>query len=224
MKRHMTVWTTGILLCAVVPAGCDRMGDTVSDAFAQGETPEAGDRLKQQLGDIPTELDTTAATRLSAAFRAASARALPAVVQIRTVALTDAPAAGFFPGMRQESGPQRTQGTGSGFVFDPRGYILTNNHVVRNALSVQVSMLDGNEYQAEVIGTDISTDIAVIKIDPDKIGVWGNSAGGHLVSLLGTSGDISDLEGENGSSGYSRSPLVYAAAGAADRPVADSGP
>ncbi|HEX3871560.1 MAG TPA: alpha/beta hydrolase [Pirellulales bacterium] len=41
------------------------------------------------------------------------------------------------------------------------------------------------------------------KIDPDHIGVWGNSAGGHLVSLLGTSGEVAALEGDNGSIGYS---------------------
>lgn len=166
MKLHKRMWATGLLLSALAFAGCDRMTETVSDAFAQGDTPEAQNRLEQQLGDIPTQLDTTAATRLSAAFRAASARALPAVVQIRTVALTEAPAAGFFPGFQQESGPQRTQGTGSGFIFDPRGYILTNNHVVRNAVSVQVSMLDGQEFQAEVVGSDISTDVAVIRIEP----------------------------------------------------------
>jgi acetyl esterase/lipase len=40
-------------------------------------------------------------------------------------------------------------------------------------------------------------------IDPDKIGVWGSSAGGHLVSLLGTSGDVKDVEGENGTPGVS---------------------
>jgi serine protease Do len=162
MNRQLLVGG-GLLL--VMTAGCDRMNQTVNDALSQGGTIEAQDRLEQQLGEIPAELDTTTAARLSGAFRAAAARALPAVVQIRTVALTDAPAGSMFPGFRQESGPQRTQGTGSGFIFDPRGYILTNNHVVRNALSVQVSMLDGNEYSAEVIGTDVSTDIAVIKID-----------------------------------------------------------
>ncbi len=40
-------------------------------------------------------------------------------------------------------------------------------------------------------------------LDPDRIGVWGSSAGGHLVSLLGTSGDVKDLEGDNGSPGHS---------------------
>jgi serine protease Do len=168
MRRYRRALAGGALLMAVGLAGCEQMNRTVEDALAQDPPAEARDRLQQQLGDIPTELDTTAATRLSAAFRAASARALPAVVQIRTVAVTDAPAQGFFPGFRQESGPQRTQGTGSGFIFDPRGYILTNNHVVRNAISVQVSMLDGNEYNAEVIGTDINTDIAVIRIDPGE--------------------------------------------------------
>jgi acetyl esterase/lipase len=44
---------------------------------------------------------------------------------------------------------------------------------------------------------------ATYHIDPDRIAVWGGSAGGHLVSLLGTSGDVADLEGNNGNSGYS---------------------
>jgi serine protease Do len=165
MKRHILALVGGGLLFGVGITGCERMNQTVNDALAQDGPAETRNRLEQQLGEIPTELDTTAASRLSGAFRAAAARALPAVVQIRTVAVMDAPMANIFPGFRQEGAPQRTQGTGSGFVFDGRGYILTNNHVVRNALSVQVSMLDGTEYNAEVIGTDVSTDLAVIKID-----------------------------------------------------------
>ncbi|MBI1903580.1 MAG: alpha/beta hydrolase [Planctomycetia bacterium] len=49
----------------------------------------------------------------------------------------------------------------------------------------------------------IRASATTLKIDPDRIGVWGSSAGGHLVSLLGTSGDVKELEGENGSAGYS---------------------
>ena len=99
MERQMRMMGIGVLLVAAVLAGCEEMGRTVNDALAQGDDPiETQDRLEQQLGDIPTVLDTTAAARLSGAFRAASARALPAVVQIRTVALTEVPT-GFMPGV-----------------------------------------------------------------------------------------------------------------------------
>ena len=114
----------GLMLGVVGLAGCDEMSRSVNGALTQSDEPiETQDRLEQQLGDIPATLDTTATTALSGAFRAASARALPAVVQIRTVAVTEAPG-GFIPGLQQqELRPQRTQGSGSGFVFDSRGAI-----------------------------------------------------------------------------------------------------
>jgi serine protease Do len=166
MGRQMRL---GAGVCSVIAslalAGCDDIDRAVTDALAQGDPPlEAQSRLEQQLGDLPATFDTTAAARLSGAFRAASARALPAVVQIRTVAVTEVPT-GFFPGSQRETVPQRTQGTGSGFLFDERGYILTNNHVVQNALSVYVALLDGREFTAQVVGRDPSTDVAVIRID-----------------------------------------------------------
>ncbi|MGH7465734.1 MAG: trypsin-like peptidase domain-containing protein, partial [Longimicrobiales bacterium] len=164
MERQMRMLGTGVLLSAVVLAGCDEMSRSVNEALAQDDAPiETQDRLEEQLGEVPGALDTTAAARLSGAFRAASARALPAVVQIRTVAVADVPVG--FPGFQQEAPQQRTQGTGSGFVFDERGYIMTNHHVVQNALSVNVAMLDGREYTAQVIGSDPNTDVGVIRID-----------------------------------------------------------
>jgi serine protease Do len=166
MERQMRLLGMGVLLATVGVAGCDEMSRSVNGALSRSDAPiETQDRLEQQLGDIPATLDTTAASALSGAFRAASARALPAVVQIRTVAVTEAPM-GFIPGLQQERRPQRTQGTGSGFVFDERGYILTNHHVVQNAVTVNVAMLDGREYTAEVMGSDPNTDVAVIRIEP----------------------------------------------------------
>jgi S1-C subfamily serine protease len=53
---------------------------------------------------------------------------------------------------------------GSGFVYDNKGHIITNNHVVGNAKIVDVTLVDGNRYTANVIGTDIFNDIAVIEI------------------------------------------------------------
>lgn len=58
-------------------------------------------------------------------------------------------------------------GVGSGFVFDKRGHIITNAHVVDKAQKIAVTFLDGRSYNAEVVGYDIYTDIAVIKVNSD---------------------------------------------------------
>jgi S1-C subfamily serine protease len=58
-------------------------------------------------------------------------------------------------------------GVGSGFVFDKKGHIITNEHVVKNADKVVVTFLDGRSYNAEIIGTDEYTDLAVIKVNAD---------------------------------------------------------
>jgi S1-C subfamily serine protease len=65
--------------------------------------------------------------------------------------------------------PLESQSTrlGSGFVFDNQGHIITNYHVVGNAKTVDVAFVDGNSYNAKVIGTDPSSDIAVIQITDD---------------------------------------------------------
>lgn len=62
-----------------------------------------------------------------------------------------------------------TGGVGSGFVFDKKGHIITNQHVIKNANKVVVTFLDGRSYNADVIGTDEYTDIAVIKVNADLV-------------------------------------------------------
>ena len=62
-------------------------------------------------------------------------------------------------------GEQQASGQGSGFVFDADGHIVTNHHVVDGAQSVSVRFWDGSTYDATVVGTDPSTDLAVIKVD-----------------------------------------------------------
>src|SRR5689334_10751916 len=54
---------------------------------------------------------------------------------------------------------------GSGFIIDPAGYIVTNNHVVDGARDVSVTLTDGDKYKAKVIGRDSKTDLALLKID-----------------------------------------------------------
>jgi serine protease Do len=63
---------------------------------------------------------------------------------------------------------QYTTGQGSGFLISDDGYIMTNNHVVGDADRVEVQLLDGREFDAEIIGSDPSTDVALIKIETNE--------------------------------------------------------
>src|SRR5205807_9839491 len=67
---------------------------------------------------------------------------------------------------------------GSGFVIDPAGYIVTNNHVIADADEITVILSDDTNLKAEVIGRDTKTDVAVLKVKTDKplVGLtWGDS-------------------------------------------------
>ena len=68
-------------------------------------------------------------------------------------------------GEGEDSHPNGGMAMGSGFIISADGYAVTNNHVVKDADQVSVTMKDGTEYKAEVIGTDPKTDLALIKID-----------------------------------------------------------
>jgi len=73
---------------------------------------------------------------------------------------------------------QRGSAVGSGFIIDPQGYIVTNHHVVANATSVTVTLHDETEYEAEVVGLDQRTDLALLKIEAgDALPsvAWGDS-------------------------------------------------
>ena len=102
-----------------------------------------------------------------------------------------------------------TGGIGSGFVFDKKGHVITNAHVVKNAAKVVVTFLDGRSYNAEIVGIDEYTDIAVIKVNADlsllhplSLGDSSNLRVGEQIAAIGnpfglsgsmTSGIVSQL-------------------------------
>jgi serine protease Do len=77
----------------------------------------------------------------------------------------------FFEKQQREGGeppPRRMSSLGSGFVVDPTGFVVTNNHVIEGAEEIEVNFPDGRNLKATVIGRDSKTDLAVLKVEPDQ--------------------------------------------------------
>ena len=155
--------TIGVVIGTIVSGGVKATGEAQKSAALVIPDPVA---LSNQFSQIAATID-------------------PAVVNINTEATVDASAArgrggnngqpadpfdffNFFgvPGAPDQ--PDRnfkSRGTGTGFIVDKAGYILTNHHVVEKAEKITVRLDDKTEHQAKLIGSDNETDLAVIKID-----------------------------------------------------------
>ncbi len=162
----------------------------------------------------PPPAGSTALANLSEAFASVAEHVKPSVVFIKSghTERTRRPQMQlppgfdqFFPQMPQQ--PEFQESAGSGFIVSKDGYILTNDHVVDGSDEVTVRLLDRREFKAKVVGTDPSTDLAVLKIDADnltpaplgdsdgaRVGEWvlavGNPLGENLTFTV-TSGIIS---------------------------------
>lgn len=95
--------------------------------------------------------------------------AVVTVTVTQTVEARQNPLAQFFGDPRNEPEEYQRQGLGSGVIVSEDGYILTNNHVVESADEVEVQLYNDQAYEAEIIGTDPQTDIAVLKIDAKNV-------------------------------------------------------
>jgi putative serine protease PepD len=110
--------------------------------------------LEPQTHGVPTSATTTRGLTVNQIYRQAS----PGVVDI----VVSENSGGFIP---FGGGGQQSGGEGAGVVYDTKGDILTDEHVVANATSVKVNFQDGRSVPAKVLGTDPSTDVAVIHVD-----------------------------------------------------------
>ena len=178
-----TALVTTLVILVVLPLA---FGNSPLDFF-RGKAEQ-----KTVVVEQPANMSEEAAERVEAAGMqavvAAASKTLPAVVNIEVTTLLGG-------------------GVGSGFIYREDGYIVTNNHVVGDARSIKVSLLDGKVMEARVVGTDPDNDLAVIKIDASGLPVaeLGSSAGlvvGELAIAMGspqgfeqsvTSGIISGL-------------------------------
>ena len=111
----------------------------------------------------------------------ATEKVSPSVVQIKVK--TKVP-------QQRTNTPQQGQGGGSGFIISTDGYIVTNNHVINAAVDIDIVLQDGRIFKPEIKGTDPATDLAVLKIDADKLSCvrFGDSSQlrvGQLVIAIG---------------------------------------
>jgi serine protease Do len=112
----------------------------------------------------------------------AAEKSIHAVVHIATQMVRNGQWSTGNPFLDQFIGPRRSQpqirqGYGSGVILSEEGYIVTNNHVIDGARNIKVILNDKREYEATLVGTDPSTDIALLKIDADDLSylTYGNS-------------------------------------------------
>lgn len=106
-------------------------------------------------------------------YAAAARQATPAVVSVVASKLArganpEDPRFRFLLPNGRPHPPTQT-GLGSGVIVSPEGYLLTNNHVIEGADEIEVQLADGRQARAKLVGTDVETDLAVLKIDLDRL-------------------------------------------------------
>ncbi len=122
------------------------------------------------LSQVINSQDSVYQSRQSAITRAIE-KVSPAVASINVVQLREYTTNSLFddPFFRQlfpyELHRERVKSTGSGVVISPDGYVITNHHVIENALEIVVTLPGGNEFEADIIGSDKLTDLALLKLD-----------------------------------------------------------
>jgi serine protease DegQ len=140
------------------------------DLLAWNSTRGAVVTVKEPTADAPARPNT-------ASFSDAARKAMPAVVNIYTSQdvkrprhpFMDDPLFRYFFGEQTDAGPQRREGLGSGVIVSEQGYVLTNHHVIESVDQIEVALADSRKVPARVVGTDPETDLAVLKIEMQKL-------------------------------------------------------
>jgi Do/DeqQ family serine protease len=145
-----------------------------------------------------TNASQRAVSQLSNSFADIIEKASPAVVEISMTRiikaseqqsnnpfLSDPFFRQFFGGQGLRPRDQREEGLGSGVIISPAGYIVTNNHVVDKATSLKVTLSDGRDFPAKLVGADPQTDVAVVKINASDLPTmpFANSDGARVGDL-----------------------------------------
>ena len=158
MGRTRIVAGAGLLTAALLGAGL-ALGGAAAFGGLGGETTTVSEI---QASVSPASAASSSGRQLS--INDIYRRAAPGVVQVTSTTVVTVPADPFFG---NQFFPQRQEerSLGSGFVVDKAGHVVTNYHVISGAKQVQVSFSNGSSTKATVVGTDPSSDLAVLEID-----------------------------------------------------------
>lgn len=174
MKTKNYFWAS---LALVAVAACT---SAITAYFVSSKTDNTNITLAEPTHFNQTDVPTTMVNNASAApvdFTYAAEKTVEAVVHVKVKMEVQGmysrgidPLFDFFFGRpTQPRQPQYQEGSGSGVIITHDGYIVTNNHVIDNASTVEVTLNDKRTFEAKVIGTDPSTDIALIKVEAEGL-------------------------------------------------------
>jgi serine protease Do len=151
-----------LLACGLGLSACDRLPALPGRASGNAESATFTQSLEaaQERQEASAKVD---AQRRTGIVEAAS-RVAPAVVTVNTIATEPAQSNDFESFFFGPRAAQRMTGLGSGFVISADGVILTNDHVVRGADKIRVTLQDGRDLEAELVGSDPVTDVAVLRV------------------------------------------------------------
>lgn len=157
-KGHGVLRTLGLMFsCGVISLACGLGGGYYAVTHFTGNASD-DNTLSITASSQPAVSSTTAVSSgKQMTMTEAVAKAAPSVVEINVKGTTTT--YGFF------GGTYETESAGSGVIISSDGYIITNNHVVDGGNTYTITTYDGVSYEAELIGTDEKTDIAVLKVD-----------------------------------------------------------
>jgi Do/DeqQ family serine protease len=201
------------LVCVSALGGALTLGTYTQ--FFEGVNPPKVIENQPTTTLFPVNLTTPLAGGTNVDFTTAADKTVHSVVHVKNTTLSKNYSSfeDLFFGRPQQF---EQIGTGSGVIISPDGYIITNNHVIEGAQSIEITTNDNKTFDAEIVGTDPNTDIALLKIDSDeplnystfgdsnnaRIGEWVLAVGNpfNLTSTV-TAGIISaksrDLSGRN---------------------------
>ncbi|MEM6631220.1 MAG: trypsin-like peptidase domain-containing protein [Bacteroidota bacterium] len=175
--------------------------NTIKTVYLKGETAQPSFSYQSPSPRNPSQLPD---------FSISSELSRPAVVRVKSEILGGDNIFHFFRDREEGSDEYRGRASGSGVLISKDGYIITNNHVIEDADKVEITLIDNREFPAEIVGRDIPTDLALLKIvgedfsylefgnsDETRVGDWVLAVGNPLNLTSTVTAGIISAKGRN---------------------------